>query len=856
MAAFPARSFFLWLSALAVLAPVSLGAGAATDASRTILGATADVQVLVPVATMVENTSRTDFRYNATNATGGSNFATSPNDPSKCGTSTTSRSEFFVVDAQHDNLTFDEGNATRNGTSAGGAGAPLNASAETTAGCGEMGFRFTPAAGVTHFTVSFDAGRIVGRSSDAAFGTGTAKTPAANCAQELHSADDEGRVTAVFTLYDPGYNTPSLRHFDVPVQVSPGNASSNVTFYFADLGSDNPAPGALLGFQGAGAGVECIGWVTHVVVSIEAQPLPIGAVLSTNRTVVGADLREESLVAFDSPTYGDLVTTSSIRLSLAGSVNASYLVGPHGERIELSEVDSSETNGVRSITLPRSIVAQHGAGTYAIALTSLTAIPPAPSPPSLTIYPVIFALMVLPAVPGAFAARSTLRYRAAAVGRFQSTARAFLVALAAVVALYAAVIAYVLLAPRLDAMAVLPQTSEGFLLVVLLVLLAIGFATLWLVPSRFAMRAMVDTLEEQRRAEAKFRGLLETAPDAMVIVDKDGTIVLANAQAERMFGRPREALIGQPVETLMPARYRAAHVGHRGSFFGNARARGMDSGLELFGARADGREFPIEISLSPIETESGTLVTAAIRDITDRKKAQAELERSNRELEHFAYVASHDLQEPLRTIAGFTQLLESRYGDSLDEKGKSYVRRTVAGSQRMQSLINDLLAYSRIQTQGEAFAEVALDPHVNTLLLDLSALIERAGATVTKDLLPVVHADPSQIGQVFSNLIRNAVKYRHPDRAPRVHVGVKREGSAWLFSVSDNGIGIDPQYHEKIFVIFQRLGGRSDDGGTGLGLAITKRIVERHGGLIWVESVPDAGSTFFFSLPDHGAPSP
>jgi light-regulated signal transduction histidine kinase (bacteriophytochrome) len=261
--------------------------------------------------------------------------------------------------------------------------------------------------------------------------------------------------------------------------------------------------------------------------------------------------------------------------------------------------------------------------------------------------------------------------------------------------------------------------------------------------------------------------------------------------------------------------------------------------------------------LSPLETDEGPLVISIVRDITERtriteqlQQQAADLARSNADLQQFAYVASHDLQEPLRMVASYTQLLARRYQGKLDADADEFIAFAVDGATRMQHLIEDLLAYSRVGTRGKQFASTDVNVVVSRVLRDLQGTIDGSRAVVTRDDLPTVDADAVQLGEVFQNLIANALKFRGAED-PRVRVSAERDGNTWRFAVRDNGIGIEPRHAERIFVIFQRLHARADYPGTGIGLAICKRIVERHGGKIWVDSRPGAGSTFSFTLPAH-----
>ena len=371
-------------------------------------------------------------------------------------------------------------------------------------------------------------------------------------------------------------------------------------------------------------------------------------------------------------------------------------------------------------------------------------------------------------------------------------------------------------------------------------------------------RQALETQTRMLQSEARYRGLLEAAPDAMVVVNQAGEIVLLNVQAEKQFGYRRDELVGQKVKNIIPEGFAERLIADGARSAAEALAQQIGTGIELSGRRRDGSDFPIEIILSPLETSEGILVTAAIRDVTERNKSKAhlvktvgELKRSNEELQQFAYVASHDLQEPLRMVASYTQLLAKRYKGRLDTDADEFIAFAVDGCNRMQGLIQDLLAYSRAGTNGKVFCEVSSEDALQQALTNLRITIEQSGAIVSHDSLPVIQTDGTQLTQVFQNLVGNAIKY-HSAEAPRVHVSAsKNRGHEWIFSVRDNGLGIEPQYFERIFVLFQRLQGRNEFEGTGIGLAICKKVLERIGGRIWVESQLGSGSTFYFALPER-----
>ncbi len=369
--------------------------------------------------------------------------------------------------------------------------------------------------------------------------------------------------------------------------------------------------------------------------------------------------------------------------------------------------------------------------------------------------------------------------------------------------------------------------------------------------------------------EAEIGWILEAVSEARVIVDWTGRIIFVNRPTEAWFGYRREELIGQKVEVLVPERYRNAHSANRGSFISQPRARPMGAGLELYARRKDETEFPVEINLWPLERAGGLFILTAIRDMTEQKKLQeelacerrelvrarqelektvTELKRSNAELEQFAYVASHDLQEPLRMVASYTQLLAKRYKGKLDTDADEFIGYAVDGANRMQRLIQDLLAYSRVTTRGHGFERVDCHALLEEVLDDLRLAVDESRTVVTHDVQLTVMADRGQLGQVFQNLIGNAIKFKSQE-PPWVHISAEWKDAEWRFAIRDNGIGIDPKYADRIFVVFQRLHSIAEYPGTGIGLAICKKIIERHSGRIWVESQLGKGATFHFTLP-------
>ncbi|MGC9356598.1 MAG: PAS domain S-box protein [Anaerolineae bacterium] len=359
--------------------------------------------------------------------------------------------------------------------------------------------------------------------------------------------------------------------------------------------------------------------------------------------------------------------------------------------------------------------------------------------------------------------------------------------------------------------------------------------------------------EALRESEAKMRSIFRVAPIGIGVVC-DRIFMAVNERLCEIVGYARDELIGRDARILYPTDEDYEYVGREKYRQIGERGTGR---VETRFRHKDGRIIDVLLSSTPLDlSDLSAGVTFTVLNITERKQAEAqikhyaaELERSNQDLEHFAYVVSHDLQEPARMVKSYLNLLEQSYYSELDEEARELIAYAMDGAERMQAMIRALLDLSRVETRGVDFAPVDCNLLVRNALDDLTLTIEERGADVTHDPLPIVMADQAQLTQVFQNLVGNAIKFRREDEAPRVHISAQQEDDQWIFSVEDNGIGVDPNQKERIFQIFQRLHTQEEYPGIGIGLALCRRIVERHGGRIWVESEPGQGSTFYFTLP-------
>jgi PAS domain S-box-containing protein len=366
---------------------------------------------------------------------------------------------------------------------------------------------------------------------------------------------------------------------------------------------------------------------------------------------------------------------------------------------------------------------------------------------------------------------------------------------------------------------------------------------------------------DTERALARYTAITRAAPIAVITIDQLFRISNWNPAAERTFGWAAGEIVGQPLGTLIPPRYRAACEGGVAAAIRTGTLANPGQVWEMWGLRRDGREFPAEIIVDLLKVDGEVHCIGIVRDITPRRHMEAqqaalrdELQRSNDELLQFAYVASHDLQEPLRMVSKYVALLEEKYRRVLDDRADRYIRYAVEGSQRMRVLIEDLLVYSRVTTKARPLVSFGSAEALDEVLRDLETRIEKEGGQViVAPNLPVVLADRSQFRQVLQNLLANALKFHREGVPPVVRLSWGDDGDHWRFSVEDNGIGIPTSDISRLFLLFTRLHGRDTYEGTGIGLAICKKIVERHGGRIWIESEPGLGSTFHFTMPKgHG----
>jgi two-component system sensor kinase FixL len=356
-----------------------------------------------------------------------------------------------------------------------------------------------------------------------------------------------------------------------------------------------------------------------------------------------------------------------------------------------------------------------------------------------------------------------------------------------------------------------------------------------------------------QESEARMRAIFDSAVDTIIIIDAKGIIERCNPSAERLFGYAEAEIFGKNISMLMPSPYREMHDGYLARYLQTGEKRIIGIGREVVGLRKDGTVFPMDLAVAEMYLGERRMFTGIVRDISLRKQAEEqnaklmqEIRSANEELTSFAYVVSHDLKAPLRAIGSLADWLSTDYADKFDDEGKEHMRLLISRVHRMGGLIDGILQYSRVGRVKEALADVDL----NRLLSEVVDLLAPpAGITVTVDpSLPTIKTEPTRIAQLFQNLISNAIKYMDKPEG-KIHIACVADGNFWKFSVADNGPGIEQRHFERIFQLFQTLAPRDRVESTGVGLSLVRKIVEIYGGRVWLESIPDAGTTFYFTLP-------
>jgi len=363
--------------------------------------------------------------------------------------------------------------------------------------------------------------------------------------------------------------------------------------------------------------------------------------------------------------------------------------------------------------------------------------------------------------------------------------------------------------------------------------------------------------DSQERSRVTLAAIVDNAVDAIITTDERGTIETANPACARLFGYESSEIVGHNIRMLMPEPYRSAHDGYLARYIrtGESHILGT-SGREAEALHKDGGVFPVDLSVSAYTIDGERHFTGIVRDITVAKQEQEARQRlltrlteSNTELERFAYVASHDMQEPLRMVLNFSQIIAADYADRLDEEGRDYLRIVGDSAMRMRDMVQDLLEYARLGREGMSMSDVDMEVELKHVLTNLKELIRDSEALVTSDPLPFIEGNAVQIMRLLQNLIANAIKYQKPGNTPHVHVSVTPDGADWHFLVRDNGLGIDPAFVNQVFEPFRRLHTWEAIRGSGLGLAVCRKIVDSHGGRIWATSAPGDGSVFHFTIP-------
>jgi len=367
----------------------------------------------------------------------------------------------------------------------------------------------------------------------------------------------------------------------------------------------------------------------------------------------------------------------------------------------------------------------------------------------------------------------------------------------------------------------------------------------------FAMHIYNKQKQDLEDYASHLEAVLNTVLDGIITIDHKGTIQGLNPSATRIFGYMPEEIIGQNVKMLMPEPYKSEHDQYLKNYLDGGQGKIIGIGREVEAKRKEGTVFPMELAVSEMQISGERMFVGTIRDITSRRQAENEIIRSNTELENFAYIASHDLQEPLRMIINFTSMLESDYGEQLDDQALEYMHFVSDGASRMKNMIDDLLEYSRIghDDDDDNVDEINTRDQCELVIMNLHEAIEETNANIILGDLPAVKINPTRFSSLMQNLIANALKYKRPGISPEIKIDALDLPNVWRFSVSDNGIGIKPEYLKQIFIVFKRLHSHREFQGTGIGLTICKKIVESYGGKIWATSEEGQGTTFHFTIP-------
>jgi two-component system, LuxR family, sensor kinase FixL len=367
--------------------------------------------------------------------------------------------------------------------------------------------------------------------------------------------------------------------------------------------------------------------------------------------------------------------------------------------------------------------------------------------------------------------------------------------------------------------------------------------------------AVTDRRVALHESTEHLRAVLETAVDGIILIDAHGTVRIFNPACEKLFGYRQNEVIGRNVKMLMPSPFHEEHDRYLDDYRRSGERKIIGIGRDVEGRRKNGTTFPMALSVGEAFHNGEPLFVGIIRDITKRRQSEDQRELMMKRLTeadiergHFAHVAAHDLGQSVRMISSFCGLLSTNYGDRLDERGREYLQLMAGGATAMRALLDDLVEHGRLDFEEENEVWFDSENSLEDLLKNLREVIETSNAVVTHDELPMICATPIRFARLLQNLIGNAIKYVRPGVSPRIHVSARITPDEWIFSVKDNGIGIDPQYHDRIFEPFKRLHNSSQYAGTGMGLAICKKIVQGFGGRLTVESLPQQGATFSFGI--------